>query len=73
MSTEPCLTAAIGRDPAEPLTPAQKETLQCAVAKIVALGTHIGVTTDQMILLLESGLTVRELLEYLASRAGEVA
>ena len=73
MATERDLTAALKRDLTEPLTLAQKEALQRAVAKIVALGAEVGVTADQMILLLESGLTVRELLECLAARSGEVA
>jgi hypothetical protein len=34
------------------------------------LGEQVGVGTEQMIRLLDSGLTVRELLEYLAARAG---
>jgi hypothetical protein len=58
--------AALSHNLAEPLTFAQKEALQRAVAKIVVLGAQIGVSADQMILLLESGLTVGELLEYLA-------
>jgi hypothetical protein len=73
MTTELHLISALSRDLAEPLTVAQKEALQRAVAKIVVLGAQIGVSADQMILLLESGLTVGELLEYLAARSGEVA
>ncbi len=61
------------RDESEPLTLAQKEALQRAVVKVVKLGEQVGVSADQMIELLESGLTVRELLEYLAARTGEVA
>ncbi|MBZ5663326.1 MAG: hypothetical protein LAO30_01870 [Acidobacteriia bacterium] len=67
------LLAAASHDPVESLTPEQKEALQRAVAKIVALGAQTGVTPDQMIELLKSGLTVGELLEYLAARSGEVA
>jgi len=73
MTTEPHLIAALNHNLAEPLTVAQKEALQRAVTKIVALGAHAGVNADQMTLLLESGLTVGELLEYLAARSGEVA
>ena len=73
MTTELRLSEALALDPAEPLTPEQKEALQRAVAKIVALGAQIGVSADQMIELLRSGLTVRELLEYLSARAGQVA
>ena len=53
---------------AEPLTLAQQKVLERAVAKIVLLGELVGVSTDQMILLLNSGLTVGELLEYLGTR-----
>jgi hypothetical protein len=73
MTIERDLTAAMSRDLAEPLTLAQKEALQRAVGKIVGLGTQVGVSADQMILLLESGLTVGELLEYLGARTGDVA
>jgi hypothetical protein len=73
MSTDPHLTAALSPDLTEPLTCAQKETLQRAVAKIVALGEQAGVSADQMIDLLQSGLTVGELLQYLAALTGEVA
>jgi hypothetical protein len=73
MTIELDLTTAMSRDLAEPLTLAQKEALQRAVAKVVALGAQVGVSADQMILLLESGLTVGELLDYLAARTGEVA
>ena len=73
MSIELHLTAAMSREQAEPLTLAQKEALQRAVAKVVALGAQVGVSADQMIQLLQSGLTVGELLEYLTARTGEVA
>ncbi len=73
MATERDLTAALSRNLAEPLTLARQEALQRAVAKIVALGAQVGVSADQMIQLLESGLTVGELLEYLVARSGEVA
>jgi len=72
VTLEQDLTAAASRD-LEPLTPAQKETLQRAVAKVVALGAQTGVTAEEMIQLLKSGLTVGELLEYLAAHCGEVA
>ena len=52
----------------EPLSCGQREVLERAVAKIVLLGELVGVSADQMILLLESGLTVSELLEYLGAR-----
>jgi hypothetical protein len=55
-------------DWARPLARDQQEMLKRAVAKMVMLGEQVGVSTDQMILLLDSGLTVRELLEYLLSQ-----
>jgi hypothetical protein len=73
MTTELPLSSAVCHDPTESLTLAQKEALQLAVAKMVALGVQVGVGADQMILLLQSGLTVGELLEYLAARTGDVA
>jgi len=73
MTIELDLTAAMSGDLAEPLTLAQKEELQRAVAKVVALGAQVRVSADQMIELLKSGLSVGELLEYLAARSGEVA
>ena len=57
-----------------PLTFAQQEVLERAVAKVVLIGELVGVSADQMILLLNSGLTVGELLDYLGARTrqGEV-
>ena len=62
-----------GPDPVESLTFAQQQCLGRAVAKIVLLGAQVGVSIDQMILLLGSGLTVAELLEYLADQNGHVS
>jgi len=73
MITERDLTAALSHDVTEPRTLAQREALERAVVKIVALGANVGVSVDQMIELLKSGLTVGELLDYLAARSGEVA
>ena len=73
MATEQHSLAALSHGSGEPLTPAQEETLRRAVAKVVELGAQTGVTTDEMIHLLDSGLNVGELLEYLAARSGEVA
>jgi hypothetical protein len=57
----------------EPLTLAQQEVLERAVAKVVLLGELVGVNADQMILLLNSGLTVGELLEYLGARTRQAS
>ncbi len=57
----------------ERLTVGQQEVLERAVAKLVLIGEQAGVSVGQMIFLLESGLTVRELLEYLALRNNEIS
>jgi hypothetical protein len=56
---------------AEHLSFPQRQVLERALAKVVLLGEQVGVTIDEMILLLGSGLTVGELIEYLAERRGE--
>jgi hypothetical protein len=73
MTTELPLSSAVCHDSTESLSLVQKEALQRAVAKMVALGAQVGVSADQMILLLQSGQTIGELLEYLAARTGDVA
>ena len=73
MATEQHSLGDINQGRVEALTTAQEETLRRAVAKVVELGAQTGVTTDEMIHLLDSGLNVGELLEYLAARSGEVA
>lgn len=60
-----------GHRVAESLNIGQQEVLERAVGKLVLLGKQVGVSSDQMIRLLESGLTVVELLEYLAARNGQ--
>lgn len=59
-------------DQSEPGAFAERKSLERGVAKIVALGAQTGVSADQMIVLLKSGLTVGELLAYMAARSGEV-
>jgi hypothetical protein len=73
MTKDHDLLAAASHDSVELLTPEQREALQSAVAKIVALGAENGVSPEQMIDLLKSGLTVGELLEYLSRKAGHVS
>lgn len=76
LTTEVALPAAVYHDsaenhrvenPGENLSSEQRQTLEGAVAKIVALAAQAGVSVDQMIQLLQSGLTVGELLDYLAA------
>jgi hypothetical protein len=66
----PHLVSNAGSKSLESLAFADREVLERAVAKVILLGEQVGVGTEQMIRLLDSGLTVRELLEYLAARAG---
>jgi hypothetical protein len=54
------------------LTLGQQELLERAIAKLVLIGEQVGVSAGQMIVLLESGLTVGELLDYLAIRNNEM-
>lgn len=53
--------------PPEALNLRQRQVLERAVGKLVLIGERVGVTADDMILLLQSGLTVQELLDYLAA------
>ncbi len=73
MRAESYLSAVLSSDLAEPLTCAQKETLERAVTKIVALGEEMGVSAEQMVELLKEGLTVGQLLQYLTARSGEIS
>ncbi len=61
-----------GRKSVDRRTHRQQQVLERAVAKLVLIGDQVGVSAGQMIMLLESGLTVGELLAYLALRSGEV-
>lgn len=64
------LSANVGSDVVESLNYAQEEVLERAIAKLVLLGKQVGVDPDQMISLLDSGLSVVDLVEYLAARNG---
>ena len=66
MLAQPVTVTQMGKA-SEPSTP-QKEALRRAVIKVVASGERVGVSADEMIELLKSGLTVGELLGYLAAR-----
>lgn len=61
-------SASNGIDSSGPLTRNQQEVLRRAVAKVVLFGERVGVSSDEMICLLEGGLTMKELLNYLVSR-----
>ena len=47
--------------------------LEVAVEKLVHLGEQVGVTPDEMIVLLNSGMDVRDLLDYVASKPARAA
>jgi len=66
----PHLVSNAGSRSPESLSFGDRDALERAVAKVILLGEQVGVGTEQMIRLLNSGLTVRELLEYLAARTG---
>jgi hypothetical protein len=46
----------------------QQSVLETAVEKLLRFGELVGVTPEDMIRLLDSGLTIGELLDYLAAR-----
>lgn len=71
--TEPLFFLNASSDSSDPLTSEQRELLERALAKMVLVGAQVSVSTDQMIKLLKSGMTVRELLEYVQTLAGDVA
>jgi hypothetical protein len=60
-------------DSSDPLSTERREALEGALAKVVLLGAQVGVSTDQMIMLLNSGMTVTELLEYVLTSEGDDA
>ena len=47
--------------------------LRQAVEKVVRLGQRVGVTPEEMISLLDSGITIGDLLALLASKASGIA
>jgi hypothetical protein len=67
------LAANVGPNVFELLTCVEEEILERAIAKLVLLGKQVGVGPEEMITLLESGMDVVELVEYLASRRREPA
>lgn len=70
--TELCFVLNASCDSCEPLTLAQREVLERALAKMVLVGAEVGVSPDQMIKLLDSGMTVQELVGYVLTLAGYV-
>lgn len=58
---------------ADDLTQEQVVLLETAVEKIVHFAEQVGVTPDEMIALLDSGMEVGGLLDYLASKTQRIA
>ncbi|MGH9543748.1 MAG: hypothetical protein ACRD23_00885 [Terriglobales bacterium] len=47
--------------------------LEVVAEKLVRFGQQVGVTPEEMISLLDSGISIRDLLAFLASKSAEVA
>ena len=62
------LSTNLNAEAVESLTYDQELVLERAITKLVLLGRQVGVDPDQMISMLESGMSVIELVEYLATR-----
>lgn len=54
--------------PPEEVDRCEARLLERAIVKLVLYGHKVGVTAEEMISLLDSGMTTRELLEFLAAR-----
>lgn len=52
------------------MQPDEEVNLQMALEKLVRFGQQVGIGPDEMIRLLESGITLSELLRYVASKSG---
>jgi hypothetical protein len=61
-----------GQDSAEGWEREQIPGLSRAVDKLVRFGEQVGVTPEEMVVLLESGMTMRGLLYYLVSQSSPV-
>ena len=60
------------QSPADEFDPEQFQILHSAVDKLVRFGQQVGVSPEEMVLLLDSGMTVRGLLYYLVSQCSPV-
>lgn len=52
---------------------ADARLLETAVEKLVRFGWQVGVTPEEMISLLDSGISIRDLLAFLASKSSGAA
>jgi hypothetical protein len=60
------------QNPADEFDLEQMQVLQNAVDKLIRFGEQVGVNAEEMVLLLDSGMTVRGLLYYLVSQSSPV-
>jgi hypothetical protein len=60
------------QNPADEFDLEQMQVLQNAVDKLIRFGEQVGVNAEEMVLLLDSGMTVRGLLYYLISQSSPV-
>jgi len=60
------------RQPCEDFVEKDRLLLEQAVEKVVRFGQQVGVTPEEMIRLLDSGISIGELLGFLASRTSGV-
>lgn len=67
------MTRAHSPSPAEELTEREAQLLDQAVVKLVLYGRKVGITPEEMISLLDSGMTISGLLAFLASKGSATA
>lgn len=60
------------QDPGDEFNPERMQILHSAVGKLVRFGEQVGVKPEEMVLLLDAGMSVRGLLYYLVSQASPV-
>ncbi len=59
-------------NPADDVDWEQVVVLRSAVDKLIRFGEQVGVSREEMVMLLDSGMTVRGLLYYLVSQSSPV-
>jgi hypothetical protein len=57
----------------DPFFEKQRVLLEQAVEKVVRVAAQVGVTPEQIISLLDSGISIRDLLAFLSSKTSGVA
>jgi hypothetical protein len=66
------LSTDFWQEPADEFNPERMEILHSAFDKLIRFGEQVGVNPEEMVLLLDSGMTVRGLLYYLVSQSSLV-